>query len=60
MLSRGLNIHPLLADEIGEEEAALMDIRTALTKFKPKQCALELNIVKSNDQTRLDTFKESL
>jgi hypothetical protein len=49
MVQNGINIHPLLIEELGEGEAQLMAFKDKLSAFKPKASVLEQNIMLSKD-----------
>ena len=41
---RPMAIHPTLLDQVDEKEHALLNFKDQLSKFKPKQSVLEVNI----------------
>ena len=60
MLQEGINIHPLLIEELGEGEAQLMAFKDQLSQFKPKASVLEQNIMKSPDLVKIEKFKDTM
>ena len=54
-----IKVHPLCISEVDEKEAKLMEFKEALGAYKPKQSVLEIGIIKTQDQARLATFKNT-
>ena len=55
-----INVHPLIADEVDEKEADLMCFKEQLAAFKPKASALEIGIIKSKNDDRIEEFKKTV
>lgn len=53
-------IHPLLASKVDEAEEELDRFKESLKSFKPKQSVLEIGLIKTMDQERLDRFQSIL
>ena len=51
----GLNpkIHPMLLAKVDKGEQIMMDLRTKLKNYKPRQSSLEIGIIKSKDEDRM-------
>ena len=47
-------IHPQLLEMIDPRDVALNDFKQQLSAYKPKQSVLEINIVKSQDRSRIE------
>lgn len=51
-----LSVHPSFVDELDNADQFLMEFKQAVSNYKPKQSCLEIGILKTREEDRMNTF----
>jgi hypothetical protein len=55
-----MKVHPIFEGEMNEGDQWMVDFQQAVTNYKPKSSCLEIGILKTKDETMIDSFTDAL